>query len=77
MPFGLLVWLEQTPVPGLQTPGFLHAPDTGQTTGFDPVHVPDWQASVCAQSSASSHDVPFGLFGFEQTPVVVLHVPAL
>jgi hypothetical protein len=45
------------------------------TTGFDPAHVPDWQVSVCVQAFVSLQAEPLALFGFEQTPVPVLHVP--
>src|SRR5206468_794395 len=47
-----------------------------QTTGFEPVHVPDWQVSVCVQALPSLHAVPFGTAGFEQRPVPASHVPA-
>ena len=76
-PFGLLVWLAQTPDVGLQVPGFLHWPVTAQTTGFPPVHVPDWHVSVCVHALLSLQDVPSAFGGFEQTPVPVLHVPPL
>ena len=45
-------------------------------TGFDPVHVPAWQASVWVQASPSSHGVPSGFVGFEQRPVAGLQAPA-
>ena len=45
-------------------------------TGFVPVHVPDWHASVCVQALPSLHDVPSAAFGFEQLPVAGSHVPA-
>jgi hypothetical protein len=41
-----------------------------------PVHTPDWHESVEVQALASSHVVPFVFAGFEQSPVLVLHVPA-
>jgi hypothetical protein len=47
-----------------------------QTTGFDPVHVPDWHVSVCVQPFPSLHEVPFGALGFEHAPVPGLQVPA-
>ena len=68
---------EQTPVPGLQVPTSWHWSAAVHTTGFAPVHTPDWQLSVCVQALASLHDVPSAFAGFEQTPVPGLHVPAL
>jgi len=47
-----------------------------QTTGFDPVQTPVWQVSVCVHAFPSLHAVPLAAFGFEQTPVDVLQVPA-
>ena len=41
-----------------------------------PVQVPLWQASAVVQALPSLHVLPFALFGFEQTPVDGLHVPA-
>src|SRR5439155_22912465 len=38
--------------------------------------LPLWQVSPEVQALLSSHVVPFALFGFEHTPVVVSHVPA-
>jgi hypothetical protein len=75
-PFALF-GLEQMPVPGSHTPASWHWSSAEQTTGLDPIHVPLWQVSVCVQALPSLQEVPFDLFGFEQTPVVVSHVPAL
>jgi hypothetical protein len=75
VPFGAL-GLEQTPVLGLHVPAVLHCPAAVQTTGFDPTHAPFSHWSVWVQASESLHAVPFGAFGFEQTPVLGLHVPA-
>jgi len=47
-----------------------------QETGFAPLHAPAWQVSVWVQASPSLHAVPFGLVGFEQTPLSGLQVPA-
>ena len=47
-----------------------------QTTGFAPVQVPAWQVVVCVQALPSLQAVPLGAFGFEQTPVAGLQVPA-
>jgi hypothetical protein len=68
--------LEHTPVAVLHVPATWHWSWAVQVTGFDPVHVPDWQLSVWVQALLSLHDVPLFAFGFEQTPVDVLHVPA-
>jgi hypothetical protein len=45
-------------------------------TGFDPVHTPVWHASVWVHALPSLQVVPFAALGFEQVPVLVLHVPA-
>jgi hypothetical protein len=48
------------------------------TTGAVPAtHAPELQVSAPLQAVASAQDVQSGLAGFEQTPVVVLQVPAL
>jgi hypothetical protein len=72
----LALGLEQTPVPGLQTPATWHWSLAAQTTGFEPVHTPLWHESLCVQALPSLQDVPSLAFGFEQTPVPGLHVPA-
>ena len=63
------------PVLAEQTPAAWHSSLAVHVTGFDPVHVPLWQVSVCVQALPSLHDVPFGAAGFEQVPVLALHVP--
>jgi hypothetical protein len=75
VPFGA-VGLEQVPVAGLQVPATWHWSSAVQVTGFDPVHVPAWQVSVCVQVLPSLQVVPFGAAGFEHAPVVGSHVPA-
>jgi hypothetical protein len=75
VPFAL-AGFEQTPVDVLQVPAVWHWSCAVQVTAF-PVQVPDWQASAVVQALPSSQVVPFALFGFEQTPVDVLHVPAV
>jgi hypothetical protein len=72
-----LAGFEQTPVPVLHVPAVWHWSDAVHVTGFAPVHVPDWHVSVCVHAFPSVHVVPFALAGFEQTPVPVLHVPAV
>jgi hypothetical protein len=44
--------------------------------GSLPVHVPPWQASTCVQALPSLQLVPLAAAGFEQLPVLGLHVPA-
>jgi hypothetical protein len=44
-------------------------------TGFAPTHTPAWQVSLRVQRSPSSHAVPSGFDGFEQSPVAGSHVP--
>jgi hypothetical protein len=46
-------------------------------TGFDPVQVPFWQASVCVHALPSLHVVPFAATGFEHWPLLGLQVPAV
>ena len=60
----------------LQVPATWHWSLAVQVTGFEPVHVPPWQLSVCVQALPSLHVVPFAAVGFEHAPVLVLHVPA-
>ena len=74
VPFAL-AGLEHAPVAGLHAPAEWHWSLAVQVTGLDPVHVPDWQVSVCVHRFPSSHAVPFGFTGFEHVPVAVLHVP--
>ena len=55
-----LAGLEQVPVAGLHVPASWHWSLAVQTTGFEPVHVPLWQVSVCVQALPSLQVVPFG-----------------
>jgi len=75
LPFGL-AGLEQAPFAGLQTPAVWHWSSAAHVTGFVPLHVPAWHASVCVHGLPSSHVVPFAAAGFEHVPVSGLHVPA-
>ena len=76
VPFAL-VGFEHTPVEVLQVPSVWHWSDAVQTTGFEPVQVPDWQVSVWVQGLPSLHVVPFAFAGFEHTPVEVLQIPSV
>ena len=76
VPSGLFGF-EHVPLAGLQVPTSWHASLAVQTTGLEPVHVPDWQVSVRVHALPSLQLVPFDLAGFEQTPVAVLHAPTL
>jgi hypothetical protein len=67
---------EQAPVPGLQTPATWHWSLAAQTTGFEPMQVPNWQVSLCVQASPSVQAVPFAALGFEQEPVCGSQTPA-
>src|SRR5436309_282760 len=67
---------EQVPVAGSHVPATWHWSLAEHVTGFAPVHVPAWQASVCVQALPSLHEVPSGALGFVQVPVAGLHVPA-
>lgn len=74
-PFGLAGW--EHPVAELQVPAIWHWSTAVHVTGFVPRQVPAWQVSVAVQGLSSLQVVPLGLFGeAEQTPVVLLHVPA-
>jgi hypothetical protein len=68
---------EQTPVALLHVPAVWHWSAAAQVTGLAPVQVPAWHESVCVQALPSSHDAPSAFAGFEQTPVALLHVPAV
>jgi len=46
-------------------------------TGLAPVHTPDWHVSLWVQAFPSEHDTPSDFCGLEQSPVLVLQVPAL
>jgi hypothetical protein len=74
VPFAL-AGFEQTPVDVLHMPAVWHWSWATHVTGLPPLQLPDWHASVCVQALPSLHALPFGLTGFEQTPVDVLHVP--
>jgi hypothetical protein len=54
----------------------VHGFPSSQLAGAPPTHVPPWQASRSVQALPSSHAVPSGWAGFEQTPVVGSHTPA-
>src|SRR5438094_157562 len=68
--------LEQVPLAGSPTPAAWHWSRAAQTTGFVPVQVPAWQASVCVQALLSLQALPFGLSGFEQVPLAGSQTPA-
>jgi len=70
---------EQVPVVASQVGAVWHwSSAAGQTTGFAPTQVPDWQVSVWVQASASSQVVPSAAaLGVEQTPVAVSQVPTV
>src|SRR5438552_303223 len=68
--------LEHVPFAGSQTPAAWHWSRAAHTTGFVPVQVPAWQASVCVQALLSLQALPFGLSGFEQVPLAGSQTPA-
>ena len=70
------VGFEHDPVLGLQVPATWHWSLAVHVTGLDPVQVPFWQASVWVHALPSLHVVPLAAVGFEQAPVLALHVPA-
>src|SRR5215831_14615326 len=67
---------EQAPVEGSHVPALWHWSDAVQVMVFPPVQVPPWQVSPVVQALLSLQLVPLAAFGFEQTPVDGLHVPA-
>src|SRR2546426_207329 len=67
---------EHVPVAGLQVPATWHWSLAVQTTGLDPVQIPDWHVSVWVQALPSLQFVPSEAFGFEQVPVAGLQAPA-
>ena len=69
--------LEQAPLVGSQVPALWHWSDAAQVFGLAPVQVPETQVSLWVQALPSLQLVPSVFAGFEQTPVDVLHVPAL
>ena len=70
------VGFEHCPVLGLQVPAEWHWSDAVHVTGFVPVHVPLWHASVCVHALPSLQLVPFVAAGFEHRPVDGLQTPA-
>jgi hypothetical protein len=70
------VGFEQVPLARSQVPAAWQAPLATQVTGFDPVHTPFSQVSVCVHAFPSLHVVPFAAGGVEHAPVAGLQVPA-
>jgi hypothetical protein len=68
--------LEQAPEEVSHVPATWQASWAVHTRRLVPVHVPDWQESVCVQPLPSLHVVPSGATGLEQAPEEVSHVPA-
>jgi hypothetical protein len=56
-PFGF-GGFEHAPVDGLQDPTSWHESRAVQTTGIDPVQLPDWHVSSCVQAFPSLHAAP-------------------
>ena len=67
---------EQMPVAGAHVPASWHWSSAVHATGLPPAQLPALHVSVCVQASPSSQLAPFALGGFEQVPVLGLHVPA-
>jgi hypothetical protein len=66
---------EHVPLLGLHVPATWHSSLAVHVTGFEPAHVPDWHASICVHALPSLQVVPFVATGFEQAPLLGLHVP--
>jgi hypothetical protein len=73
----VLLGFEQLPLAGLHVPALWHWSEGVHTTGFEPVHVPVWQVSVCVQAFVSLQLVPLGRGESPHSPVPVLHTPTL
>ena len=72
----ILTGLLHAPDPTSQTPASWQPSSAAHTTGLLPVHVPDWQVSVCVQGLPSAHAVPSIWLGLPHRPVLGSHVPA-
>jgi hypothetical protein len=70
------VGFEHVPVVGSQAPATWQASLAVHVTGLLPVHVPLWHAYARLHLLVPVQTVPFATAGFEQVPVVGLHVPA-
>src|SRR4029077_4295791 len=66
---------EHVPLLGLHVPAVWHWSLAVHVTGFEPVHAPAWQLSVCVQAFPSLQGLPFAATGFEHVPLLGLHVP--
>lgn len=69
-------WPEQVPVLGLQVPAMWHTSGALQRIGAPMVQTPSVQMSFWVQALPSLQVLPFGAFGFEQTPVAGAQTPA-
>jgi hypothetical protein len=67
---------EHVPLLVSHAPTSWHWSLAAQTTGFAPVHAPDWHASVCVHALPSLQVAPFAFAGFEQSPLVTSQDPA-
>ncbi len=72
VPAAFGVWL--TPPTGSQA-SVVHGFASSTVGGVPEVQAPAWQVSAPSQTVALLQEAPFGFAGFEQTPVVELHVP--
>jgi hypothetical protein len=68
--------LEQVPLVGSHVPATWHWSLAVHVTWLPAVHVPAWQVSFKSQALPSLQAVPLDAVGFEQVPVLGLHVPA-
>jgi hypothetical protein len=66
---------EHVPLDGSHEPATWQALDAVQVTAVPEAHEPAWHASPTVHAFPSEHAVPFGAEGFEQAPVLGLHVP--
>src|SRR5262249_60610252 len=70
----LLVWTP--PVAGLQE-SLVHGLPSSQLGAAPPTQMPPLQVSLVVQALPSLQALPLVFWGLEQTPVVVLQVPAV
>ena len=68
--------LEHVPVVGSHVPTAWHWSLAVHVIGFDPVQTPAAHANVWSQRSVPVQAVPSVTGGFEQAPLLGLHVPA-
>src|SRR5262249_48296467 len=54
----------------------VHGSPSSMERGPLPTQIPAWQGSTSTHALPSTHEVPWGLGGFEHWPVAASHLPA-